>query len=434
MYLRDVTPGAGQRGVHPPTGSWPPPAGFKLGQTPHIRGDNARMLPSRLIARRVLLLVLLIAVACGGGAHAAPPAPASATSTAAREAATRAKLAAVRVEIARIADAQRATAAQRDTLNAKLAAQATQLNQAANAVRASDFAIAAKTDSLDQLKQQRMQLEGKLSGQRQALADLLRAAYTINRGSDLAMLLGEDDVAKLDRALAYSRYFQRDRVVRIRALLGDVAQLDALKASIEVDTTALQQQRDARTAQVAQLEQARDAQQKLLAQADAQLAQQKDKLTALQHDAAALDQLLKQLQNVFSDIPAQIGKNTPFAQLHGKLPWPVAGNPRNGSGVLGQGIVIAAKPGVAVHAVAYGRVAWADFMRGYGILVIIDHGGGWLSLYGGNESASVTAGEWVRPGEPIATVARNSEQGGAWFGLRHDGQPVDPRGWLAGQR
>jgi septal ring factor EnvC (AmiA/AmiB activator) len=378
---------------------------------------------------RTGLLVLLGSAAICPDANAAPPA--SASSPSAREVATKAKLGAVRAEIAKIADAQHATATKRDAINAKLAAQATQLNQAANAVRESDTAIAAKAASLADLEQQRAALEQKLSGQRAALADLLRAVYTLNRGTDLAMLLGDDDIAKIDRALASSRYFQHDRVARIRALLGEVAQLDNLKASIQAETTALKQQRDQRAAQATELEQARDAQQKLLAQADAQLAQQKDKLAALQHDAAALNQLLKQLQNVFSDIPAQLGKNTPFAELHGKLPWPVAGTPRNGSGVLALGVVIAAKAGAEVRAVAYGRVAWADFMRGYGMLVIIDHGGGWMSLYGGNESAAVSAGDWVRPGQPIATVARNSEQGGAWFGLRHDGKPVDPHGWFA---
>ncbi len=386
------------------------------------------------LARRCLQVALPLALVCGFDAHAAPPAPASASSTSAREAAAKAKLAGVRAQITQIAEAQHATAAKRDSLNAKLAAQATQLNQAANAVNATDQAIAAKTASLSDLEQQRTQLETRLSGQRAALADLLRAAYTINRGSDLAMLLGEDDIARLDRALAYSRYFQHDRIAHIRTLLTEVAQLDALKASIETETAALRQQRDQRAAQAAELEQARDAQQKLLAAANAQLAQQKDKLAALQRDAAALDRLLKQLQNVFSDIPAQLGKNIPFAQLRGKLPWPVAGKPRSGAGVPDQGIVIAAAPGAAVHAVAYGRVAWADFMRGYGLLVIVDHGGGWLSLYGGNESVAVAAGEWVRPGQVIATVARNSEQGGAWFGLRRDGQSVDPRGWLAGKR
>jgi len=373
--------------------------------------------------------VLLGSAAICPGARAATAAPASSTS--AREVVTRAKLTEVRAEIARIADAQHATATKRDAINAKLAAQATQLNQAANAVRESDTSIAAKTAALADLEQQRTALEQKLSGQRTALADLLRAVYTLNRGTDLAMLLGDDDIAKIDRALVSSRYFQHDRVARIRTLLGEVAQLDEVKTSIETEATALKQQRDQRAAQAAGLEQARDAQQKLLAQANAQLAQQKDKLASLQHDADALNQLLKQLQNVFSDIPAQLGKNTPFAKLHGKLPWPVAGTPRNGSGALALGLVIAAKPGTEVRAVAYGRVAWADFMRGYGMLVIIDHGGGWMSLYGGNESAAVSAGDWVRPGQAIATVARNSEQGGAWFGLRHDGKSIDPHGWFA---
>jgi len=378
---------------------------------------------------RTCLLVLLGSAAICPGARAATAAPASSTS--AREVVTRAKLTEVRAEIARIADAQHATATKRDAINAKLAAQATQLNQAANAVRESDTSIGAKTAALADLEQQRTALEQKLSGQRAALADLLRAVYTLNRGTDLAMLLGDDDIAKIDRALVSSRYFQHDRVARIRTLLGEVAQLDEVKTSIETEATALKQQRDQRAAQAAGLEQARDAQQKLLAQANAQLAQQKDKLASLQHDADALNQLLKQLQNVFSDIPAQLGKNTPFAKLHGKLPWPVAGTPRNGSGALALGLVIAAKPGTEVRAVAYGRVAWADFMRGYGMLVIIDHGGGWMSLYGGNESAAVSAGDWVRPGQAIATVARNSEQGGAWFGLRHDGKSIDPHGWFA---
>jgi septal ring factor EnvC (AmiA/AmiB activator) len=384
----------------------------------------------RLSAKSFLPALLCGATLVCAGARAVPPAPTSST-TSEREAATRTKLAEVRTEIAKIAEAQHATAAQRDAINAKLAAQAAQLNQAANAVLASNAAIAAKTASLDGLEQQRATLEQKLSGQRDALADLLRAVYTLNRGTDLAMLLGDDDIAKIDRALASSRYFQRDRVARIRALLGEVAQLDQIKASIETETVALQQQRDQRAARAAELEQARDAQQKLLADADAQLAQQKDKLASLQRDAEALDRLLKQLQNVFSDIPAQLGKNTPFAELRGKLPLPVAGTPRNGSGVLALGVVISARPGAEVHAVAYGRVAWADFMRGYGMLVIIDHGDGWMSLYGGNESAAVSAGDWVRPGQPIATVARNSEPGGAWFGLRHDGKPVDPHGWFA---
>jgi murein hydrolase activator len=395
--------------------------------------------------QRYLLTAVLLASA--GSAFAASPAASPATSasagaapsasapttasSAAREADAKAKLAAVRTEIAQIATAQQATAARQHSIDAALAAQAQQLDAAARAVHDTDAAIAAKTAALADLQRQHAAIEAKLDTQRAALAELLRAVYMLDRGSGLALLLGDDDIAKIDRALAYSRYFQRDREQRIHSLLGAVAQLDKLKASIEADTAALEQQRAQRAAQTQQLEQAREAQQKLLAEADAQFAQQKDKLAALQHDADALDQLLKQLRNVFADIPAQVGRITPFAQLHGRLPQPVAGAVRKATGALSQGLVIAARPGAEVHAVAYGRVAWADFMRGYGMLVIIDHGGGWMSLYGGNEAALVGAGDWVQPGQAIATVAHNSEQGGAWFGIRKDGQPVDPEGWLA---
>src|SRR5574337_665014 len=393
--------------------------------------DCSRVIATALAFATALPSLFAAPAAAAPATDAGTPAAAS---TSGREAATRAQLAAVRAEIGKIAEAQHATAAQRDAIDARLAEQATQLNQAANAVRETDAAIEAKSASLADLQQQRGQLETKLSGQRSALAELLRATYTRDRGSDLSLLLGDGDIAKIDRALAYSRYFQRDRVARIRGLLGEVAQLDQVKASIEADSQALQQQRDQRTAQVTQLEQARDAQRKLLAEANAQLAQQKDKLAALQRDAAALDQLLQQLQNVFADSPAQLGKSIPFGEFRGKLPWPVAGKSRSGSGTLTQGLVIATRPGAEVRAVAYGRVAWADFMRGFGILVIVDQGNGWMSLYGGNEAALVSAGDWVKPGQAIATVGRDPEQGGAWFGLRHDGKPVDPRGWLAGKQ
>lgn len=379
-----------------------------------------------------LLLVATPPLAAAPQAYAATPGPAAASSSG--EAATRAQLATVRAEIAKIADAQHATAAKRDAINAQLSAQAAQLNEAAKAVRETDAAIAAQSASLADLQQRREQLEASLADQRAALAELLRAAYTLDRGTDFSLLLGDGDIARIERALAYSRYFQQDRVAKIRALLGEVAQLDQVRASIEKESLALQQQREERTTRTAELEQQRDAQKKLLAEAEAQLAQQHDRLAALKRDAASLDRLLKQLQNVFADIPAQLGDNIAFAKLRGKLAWPAAGKPREGTGLLANGIVIAARPGAEVRAVAYGRVAWADFMRGYGMLVIIDHGDGWMSLYGGNEASLVSVGDWVKPGQPVATVGRDPEQGGAWFGLRQDGKPVDPQGWFAAKR
>lgn len=339
------------------------------------------------------------------------------------------KLDAVRAQIAQLAQQQRDAAAQHDKLNATLSTQAQQLNDTARALHDTDAAIETKSQALEELQSQRAQLESKLTGQREALAQLLRAAYALNRGSDLSMLLGDEDVSRIARALAYSRYFQHDRVQRIRALITEVSELDQMRQRIESEQAALRAQREQRAQQAQALQQARDAQQTLLAQADAQLAQQKDQLAALQHQQQDLNQLLEKLKDVFADIPKQLGGERPFAQLKSELPWPTRGAVRTGSGVLEHGLVIAAKPGTAVHAVAYGRVAWADFMRGFGELVIVDHGGGYMSLYGGNEAALVEVGDWVTPGQAIATVGRGQQQG-AYFELRKDGKPVEARDWL----
>ncbi|HET6914290.1 MAG TPA: peptidoglycan DD-metalloendopeptidase family protein [Rhodanobacteraceae bacterium] len=374
------------------------------------------------ISRALACAVLLIAVS---NAHA----QSDDAQRKAQQVQTQQKLDAVRAQIAQLAASQRATAAQRDQINATLATQAQQLNDASRALHDTDAAIEAKSQSLAQLQDQRAQLESRLSGQREALAQLLRAAYALDRGGDLSLLLGDEDVSRIARALAYSRYFQHDRVQRIRELLSDVAKLDQVKQGIESEQAALRAQREQRAQQAQALEQARDAQQKLLAQADAQLAQQKDQLAALQRQQQDLNQLLEKLKDVFADIPKQLGGERPFAQLKGDLPWPATGAVHAGTGVLEHGVLVAARPGTAVHAVAYGRVAWADFMRGFGELVIVDHGGGYMSLYGGNEAALVEVGDWVKPGQAIATVGRGPQQG-AYFELRKDGKPVDAKEWL----
>jgi septal ring factor EnvC (AmiA/AmiB activator) len=340
------------------------------------------------------------------------------------------KLGAVRAQIAQLAQEQRASAAQRDSINATLAQQAGQLNEAARALHETDAAIASKAQALVDLQAQRAQLQKKLSGQREALSQVLRAAYALNRGSDLSMLLGDEDIGRISRTLAYSHYFQRDRVQRIRQLLADMATLDRLEQGIEAAQVALRTQRAQRVVQAQTLEQAREAQQQLLARADAQLARQRDQLAALQAEQKDLDQLLAKLKDVFADIPKQLGAEKPFAQMKGNLPWPASGAVRAGSGVLGHGLLIATRPGTPVHAVAYGRVAWADFMRGFGMLVIVDHGDGYMSLYGNNEAALVEVGDWVKPGQAIATVGRGEPQAGAYFELRKDGRPVDARAWL----
>jgi septal ring factor EnvC (AmiA/AmiB activator) len=374
-----------------------------------------------------LFVSLLLALVPGSAALWSMQAHAAAQGKA-RQAETQRKLDAVKAKIADLAKAQRRTGAQRDDLNARLAAQADTLAAASRAVRDTEAAIAGKQQELEKLGKERDAIGQRLDGQRAALAELLRAAYALGRGSDLRLLLGDEDIARIARALAYSRYFQRDRVTRIRSLLGDLARLDEVQAALAAERKALEDKRTELAAQAQALGDERAQQRRLLAQADAELKSQQQRLAALKRDQKSLDQLLESLRNVFADIPKALPADTPFTRLRGHLPWPAPGALRDS----GAGVRIAAARGSEVHAVAHGRIAYADWLRGYGMLVIVDHGNGWMSLYGDNESLLRGVGDWVDAGDAVGTAgATSGANAGVYFELRHNGKPVDPRPWLA---
>ncbi len=348
-----------------------------------------------------------------------------------RQAAAQARLAAVKKQIAELTRQQRATSDRRDALSKALARQADSLDAAARAVRESEAAIADKRHQLQQLDARRKPIKARLDSQRAALADLLRAAYALGRGSDLRLLLGDADIARIGRALAYSRYFQRDRIQRIHDLMQDLTQLQTLKAQIATQQKALEAERANRQARLRQLGDARKQQRALLAQVQSRLKQQGRQLDQLQRNRRDLDHLVEKLGNVFADIPGRLPDDTPFARRKGRLPWPVRGHLHR----IGEGVGIDAGRGSRVHAVAHGRVAFANWLRGYGMLIIVDHGNGWMSLYGDNESLQREVGDWVNAGDVLGTSGiETGGHEGVYFGLRHQGKPVDPRPWLSRHR
>ncbi|HET7664164.1 MAG TPA: peptidoglycan DD-metalloendopeptidase family protein [Rhodanobacteraceae bacterium] len=371
--------------------------------------------------------LLLAAILVMAGA----PAPTRAGGTDKQQAATQKKLAEVKKRIAALARQQREAAGKRDAISATLAAQADKLSAASRAVRESNQAIAANQHRLDALEKRRDKLKASLHNQRDALADLLRAAYKIRPGSDLRLLLGDADVAKLSRALAYSRYFQHDRVQHIRSLLKQLHDLDQVEADIALKRKALQAALAQKQQHMAQLADARKQQQALLARVNAQLKDQHQQMRQLERNRQSLKNLLEKLRDVFADIPDKLPSDVPFASRRGKLPWPVHGKSQK----HGDGIHIDAARGATIRAVAHGRVAYASWLRGYGLLVVIDHGNGWMSLYGGNESVLHGVGDWVDAGEPIATAGASvGDDAGVYFGLRHKGKPVEPLSWLSKRR
>ncbi len=384
----------------------------------HLRSPAFRR--RRLCTGLSLCLLTCLAVAPG---HAAR----QDADTKAQQAAAEAKLAKVRGQIKQLAEQQRQTASRRDSLSAALASQADTLAAAAKAVRQSEAAISASQAHLHALDTQRDALQTKLHAQRGALAALLRAAYKTGRGSDLRVLLGDQNMSRIARALAYSKYFQHQRMAHIRSLRQALQRLAAVQASIRTETAQLKATRAQRQARVATLHDARARQQQLLTQADAQLKDQQQRMRHLKRNEKALGALIERLRDVFADIPKTLPSDVPFRSLRGHLPWPAHGPVHH----QGSGIEIAVSHGHEVRAVAHGRVVYANWLRGYGELLIVDQGNGWMTLYGNNESLLASVGDWVDRGQVIGTAGmRAGDKGGVYFELRHGRHAVDPLPWL----
>jgi septal ring factor EnvC (AmiA/AmiB activator) len=365
------------------------------------------------------------------------------TKNAAQEAQAKQKLDQVRGEIHKIVDAQKVTSAQKNDAAAALREQELKVAATSRQLRVLDQKLAEEQAKLDQLVVERNGLDAKLKDQRDALAALLRSAYAMGRAEELKLLLAQDRIDTVGRMLVYYRYFEHARVSEIEGLLKDLDALALVQAAIEKETAELETAHAARTAEAQQLDIDRVERARVLAALDAALKDQQARLTALGKDEKGLLDLLEKLRDIFADIPKQIAGAEPFAQLRGRLSWPVHGKVIAGFGISNggvssegehesHGVLIAAASGSDVHAVSHGRVVFADWLRGFGLLIIVDHGDGYLSLYGYNESLLKDVGDWVNVNEAIATSGASGgrKTAGVYFELRYQGKPIDPKGWL----
>ena len=356
-----------------------------------------------------------------------------------QEAQTKQKLEQIRVEMHKLAEEQRSTAAKRNDATNALRDADLKIAALAKTLRNIDQQLSGQQTKLDGLLVQQSALDVKLKDQRNALAALLRSAYAMGRDEELKLLLAQDHIDDISRMLAYYRYFERARVHEIDGLLEDLQALAQLQADIERETVALKASRDERAIQAQRLDGEREQRHLLLGELDAALKDQTARLAALGKDEKALVDLLAKLRDIFADIPQHLVGAEPFADLRGRLNWPLRGKVvvRFGATAVdgersSQGVLIAAKDGSEVRAVSHGRVVYADWLRGYGLLLIIDHGEGYLSLYGYNETLLKEAGDWVDAGEVVATSGDSGgrKTAGLYFELRRDGKPIDPAAWI----
>lgn len=356
----------------------------------------------------------------------------------AKELAAQQQLAELRSQIRDINTRLQEKRGERDELGRALREQDLALAAVAKDLRAYDQRIAAQQAELSQLEISKAALTKKLGSQREALATLLRSAYALGRHEELKLLLQQDDVAAVARALAYHRYFQQARVAEIAKLQVDLQELASVQQRISDTKAELDSSRLARVEESRKLDAERVERSRLLSEVEQQLKSDGGRLDTLGKDERGLIDLLEQLHDVFADIPSRLAGAESFVSLRGKLAAPVAGThlamfgSAEEGGRRSDGLRIAAKAGTSVRAVAYGRVVFADWFKGYGLMVIIDHGDNYLSLYGYNETLQRDVGDWVQAGEVIASSGASGGQrsDSVYFELRQNGQPIDPKPWL----
>src|SRR5579884_1506897 len=280
--------------------------------TAAIRRSHDRSFLRLLVAAAALLLAL--GAAAPGGARA----QAARGDNAAEEAAARQKLEAVRAEIRKLTDAQKAASLKRGDAATALRQADEAVAAAAKELRTLDGRLAAQQARLDELAAQRAALDARLEDQRAALAELVRSAYVMGRDEELKLLLAQDRIDIAGRLLVYYRYFERARLKEIEALLQGLAALARIEHAIADETAALGATRAARAAQLRELDGERSRRRQLLDAIDAELADQRSRLAALGKDEKSLLELLARLRDIFADIPKQLAGAEPFAQLRGR--------------------------------------------------------------------------------------------------------------------
>ena len=276
-----------------------------------------------------------------------------------------------------------------------------------------------------------------LDQRRELLAKQIMAAYRLGRESRLKLVLNQNSPALLSRTLAYYDYFSRSQSSYISELRQVLEKLDEMQAKINVELSALDEVQKTRQIVLDEMTNQRDERQAIIELLSSQIDTDEKRLKELQANRQVLETLLERLTNALADIPADLGKQRGPGEMKGKLPMPVKGpvkyaygQPRT-AGLSWQGWLIGASSGREVKAIAYGRVAFSDWLRGYGLLLIIDHGDGFMSLYANNESLLHEVGDWVEPGVTISTVGSSPVNGiGLYFEIRKDGKAMDPAVWL----
>jgi murein hydrolase activator len=346
------------------------------------------------------------------------------------------ELQAVKSEIDRISKEVSVEQVERDRLTRELRSAEISVGKARENLDSVRHERAERAARRAALASERREAQATIAKGRVALAGQLRAAYLIGHEEPLKLLLNQKDPARAGRMFVYYSYFGQARAEEIHTIESNVARLDELDTALAVEDAKLAELEKQQRTELTQVEQARARRTVVLANLESESHTRAQNLEKLRIQQAGLEKLLRELRAAMERYPVE--GNDAFAHLRGKLAWPVSGRvvarfgETRAGGVKWDGVLVATERGAPVRAIYQGRVIYADWLPGLGLLTIVDHGDGYMSLYGHNERLYKAVGDRVAAGDPIASAG---DSGGSakpelYFEIRKGGKPVDPRPWF----
>lgn len=311
------------------------------------------------------------------------------------------------------------------------------INRVSSELRALDQELQQLNDNMLGLHSQRDALEAALEKRRVLVNQLIQEQYRQGRQPRLELLLKQQDPERLDRMLRYYDYLNAELTLQLSAYQSQLTHLNSTRVSIGSTEDQIAARREKLISDQQQLEKAKRDRQTALTRLGQAQQEEQQRLVGLRRNQQELESLLGEIQRSLETTKlAQDSRQ--FASLKGRLSWPVEGRllrtfGSQRSGISFEGLLISAQTGIQVKAIHHGRVVFSDWLRGYGLVLILDHGSGYMSLYGHNQTLLREPGDWVSAGQPIATIGNSGghEEIGLYFAIRHQGKPVNPSEWLS---
>ena len=384
-------------------------------------------MPGRRLARHLLLLLLLAAWPQAGLGQS-------------DEEKARVQLQQLQGEIQRINREISTAGGRKNTLQKQLREAEIKLGKLERNIAANKRAMAGNRQELAALEKQRSATRKIREQQQTRIAVELKAAWQMGQQGHIKVLLNQESPHTVARMMAYYRYFFGARNELLEQYRETLKQLEVLEQGIADTQARLQEQQHSLEKQQARLVQAQQTRTEAVARLNDSIRSKGQQLKQKELDQKELEKLLQAIEEAVVNLQVPTDYQA-FSSARGKMPWPVPGKPSNRFGrprnegkMRWQGITIPAREGTTVKAIHHGRVVYSDWLRGSGLLLIIDHGDGYMSLYAHNQSLLREVGEWVTAGTPVSTVGSSGgqERTALYFEIRHQGKPTNPTQWCKG--